>query len=495
MKYPAYPQYKDSGVTWMGAVPEDWDVKKTRYLAYMKGGSTPLTTENQFWDDGDIPWVSPKDMKTGRITDTQDHLTPEGARQCASGILAPGHVLIVVRSGILKHSLPVAVNDIPVTLNQDIRAFKLGKQLGSEYLRWFIEGNQKLLLEQWCKSGTTVESIEMSYLADGLVPVPPHCEQTAIAAFLDSETGRIDTLVAKKRKLAALLKEKRSGLISRTVTRGLPDDAAREFGLTTGNASIHEAPDQYNCRGDFNRPQAEANKFAPTSEPGSSQAFKDSGVDWLGEIPTNWLIPPLYSRYSIELGKMLNESKITGQHLLPYLRNVDVQWDSINLLELPEMDIPESEYSRYTVQEGDLLVCEGGEVGRAAIIGNLQTNIGFQKSLHRMRALNSLSECPRYMYYLLYWANKTGVFNSGGISTIAHLTGQQLRKFRFPKPPFEEQTAIAAYLDRETAKIDRMVEKVEAAIACLQEYRSALITAAVTGKIDVRAYSTTKVTR
>jgi type I restriction enzyme S subunit len=170
---------------------------------------------------------------------------------------------------------------------------------------------------------------------------------------------------------------------------------------------------------------------------------------------------------------------------LPYLRNIDVQWDAINFVDLPEMDIPESEYKRYVIKEGDLLVCEGGEVGRAAIVGSLSALFGFQKALHRLRALKTI-EVPRFMYYTLYWAAKTGIFNSGGISTIAHLTSDQLRKFRFPAPSYDEQTIIANYLDRETAKIDRLVDKVEAATERLQEYRTALITAAVTGKIDVR---------
>jgi len=90
------------------------------------------------------------------------------------------------------------------------------------------------------------------------------------------------------------------------------------------------------------------------------------------------------------------------------------------------------------------------------------------------------------MFYTLYWAANTGVFTAGGVPTIAHLTGEQLRKYRFPAPPYLEQTAIAAYLDRETAKIDNLGTKVEAAIERLQEYRTALITAAVTGQIDVR---------
>jgi len=282
------------------------------------------------------------------------------------------------------------------------------------------------------------------------VPIAPPEEQRAIADFLDRETAKIDTLAAKKQTLIERLKEKRTALIARTVTRGLPPEAARAAGLDP------------------------------------HPKLKPSGIEWLGDVPEHWTIPPLYMRYQVDLGKMLNEAAISGDHLVPYLRNVDVQWDQINVSELPEMDIGPWELARYTVRRGDLLVCEGGEVGRAALVRDAADALGYQKALHRLRPL-AASEDPRFMFYTLYWAAHQGVFLAGGNpNTIPHLTGEKLRAYRFPAPLNPEQRAIADFLDRETAKIDRMVAKVETAIERLQEYRTALITAAVTGKIDVR---------
>lgn len=137
------------------------------------------------------------------------------------------------------------------------------------------------------------------------VSLPPLLEQHIIADFLDTQTAKLNTLVAKKRELIEKLKEKRAALISRTATRGLPPEAA----LTAG--------------------------FNPYPK------LKYSGIEWLSEIPEHWEAPPLYTRYRIGLGKMLDESRITGGHLVPYLRNVDVQWDTINTVDLPEMDIHE----------------------------------------------------------------------------------------------------------------------------------------------------------
>ena len=211
--------------------------------------------------------------------------------------------------------------------------------------------------------------------------------------------------------------------------------------------------------------------------------YKDSGVEWLGEVPAHWTTPPLYLRYQVELGKMLDAAKMSGKNLLPYLRNVDVQWNRINFDELPSIDITEGELERYTVREGDLLVCEGGEVGRAAIVPPINEVIGFQKALHRLRSL-SKDEHPGFMYYTLAAAASRGVFSTGGLSTIAHLTGEQLRKYRFAKPSLAEQIAVATFLDRETAKIDALVAEQGKLLTLLAEKLQATISHVVTKGLD-----------
>jgi type I restriction enzyme, S subunit len=207
---------------------------------------------------------------------------------------------------------------------------------------------------------------------------------------------------------------------------------------------------------------------------------KPTGIDWLCRVPAHWPTPPLYTRYFVDLGKMLHEGRITGEHLLPYLRNVDVQWGSINFDELPEMDVSPSERERFTIRPGDLLVCEGGEIGRAAIVPGIETEVAFQKALHRMRPRNA-DDLPRFMFYMMYSACQQGIFVAGGNpNTIPHLTGEKLRRYRFPAPPQEEQRAIAGFLDRETAKLDTLVAKKRALIEKLKEKRTALISRTVT---------------
>ena len=185
--------------------------------------------------------------------------------------------------------------------------------------------------------------------------------------------------------------------------------------------------------------------------------YKDSGVEWLGEVPGHWGIPPLYLRYEVVLGKMLNEKRLTRTNLVPYLRNVDVHWDRVNVDDLPEMDIALDEFERFTLKRGDLLVCEGGEVGRTATWNGDLGRCAFQKAIHRLRP-QSDGESPRFLYYCMLFAASAGVFVAeGNPNTISHLTGEKLRRYRFPSPSLPEQTAVAAFLDRETAKIDALV--------------------------------------
>ena len=273
-----------------------------------------------------------------------------------------------------------------------------------------------------------------------VMAVPPTAEQLQILDFLDRETAKIDALVATKERLIELLQEKRTALITRAVTRGL----------------------------DPNVP------------------MKDSGVEWLGEIPAHWNTAPVYARYEVALGKMLDAKRVTGESSGRYLRNVDVQWDAINVEDLPEMDFLPSERNRYLLRPTDLLVCEGGEVGRTAIWGGELDECYYQKAIHRVRPWSD-SEIPRFFYFLMYALAKGGVFTAGGNpNTIDHLTAVQLRHYRMPFATTREQRAIAAFLNRETAEIGALIAKIREAIGLLKEFRITFISAAVTGKIDVR---------
>lgn len=213
-------------------------------------------------------------------------------------------------------------------------------------------------------------------------------------------------------------------------------------------------------------------------------AYRDSGVPWLGAIPAHWVIAPIYARYSVQLGKMLSPETVKGINPAPYLRNANVQWDNIDLTDVLEMDFSPEERRKYELAPGDLLVCEGGEVGRCAIWHGELEPCFIQNAIHRVRPLGS-GDDTRFLFYGMYTAASYGVFQAeGNRSTIVHLTAEKLKMRRIAFPPLAEQRAIAAFLDRETARIDALVAAKRRLIELLREKRAALISRAVTRGLD-----------
>jgi len=208
---------KDLGVEWLGEIPAHWEVKRLKFVASFYGGGTPYKENLEYWS-GDIPWVSPKDMKTEVINDTEDHITKVAIENSSTRLIEPDAVLLVVRSGILRHSIPVAINIRPVALNQDMKAIVPNSFLMPEYLASVIRGFQEALLVEWRKEGATVESIEFELLVNTICPVPPRSEQQTITTYLKKETAQIDALVSRIREGIEKLREYSTALISAAVT-------------------------------------------------------------------------------------------------------------------------------------------------------------------------------------------------------------------------------------------------------------------------------------
>ena len=210
---------KDSGVDWVGQIPEHWEVKKIKFFCKFNGGGAPSKDNLKFWENGNIPWVSPKDMKSDRINKTQDYITQLAVKNSATNYVSPNSLLIVVRSGILQRKIPVALNDVTVTLNQDMKALSLHKNvMSSEYLKYFIEGNNDSLLVEWTKEGATVESIEHEFIANGQIPIPPLEEQEKLVEYLNKLDESMLYTIENQIVQIEKLKEYKTTLINSAVT-------------------------------------------------------------------------------------------------------------------------------------------------------------------------------------------------------------------------------------------------------------------------------------
>ena len=441
-QYQPYAAYKDSGVEWLGRVPEHWPLRRLKHMARFSGGGTPTRGNPEFWN-GDIPWVSPKDMKSEFITGAEECITAAGLSGSSSSMVPAKRVLMVVRSGILKHTIPVAINDVPVALNQDMKAIWLDSDYLSErfFMRW-VQGLNDDLLKVWLKQGATVESIEQDYLADTLMPVPPVSEREQIAQLLDRETARIDALIEKKTRFIELLREKRQALITHAVTRGL-DPSAK---------------------------------------------MKDSGVEWLGEVPEHWGVKQLKHvvdpNSSITYGIVQAGPEYEGG--VPYIRTSDMSGDELPVsgfpLTSPEID---ESYARSRVRPGDIVMSIRASVGKCLPVPDGLSVANLTQGTAKISP-GSLITRDYLLAYLNSGAAQVYFDLMAKGATFREITLDALRRTPMLVPPAHEQADIDQFIARHVARLDGLVQLSERSIVMLKERRSALITAAVTGQIDLR---------
>ena len=209
---------KDSGIEWLGEIPAHWETGvPIKYLVKMSGGMTPSTSNPLYWD-GDIPWVSPKDMKRTELFDAQDHVTELALSETGLSLVEPGSVLIVVRGMILAHSFPVAINRVPVVLNQDMKALKVGPRLSSEYFALLLRAITDVMLALVESSAHGTKALRTDRWKELLIALPPVEEQDTIVALVEKTVAELDSLEDATGKTIGKLEEYRSALITNAVT-------------------------------------------------------------------------------------------------------------------------------------------------------------------------------------------------------------------------------------------------------------------------------------
>lgn len=213
---PSVPM-KPSGAEWIGDIPSNWSVNRLRYLASFESGATPSKDNLEFWE-GTIPWVSSQEVKEDILLDTSLHITAAAISSCSTRILPEGTLVMVVRSGILQHTIPVALLGRPMTINQDIKALRFDGGMQNKYFFYLVKGNNDNLLKELIKDKSTVDNISFEYLLSLHVPVPPPDEQQSIINYLDKRCSVIDAVIDTKRKQRDVLKKRRQSLIYEYVT-------------------------------------------------------------------------------------------------------------------------------------------------------------------------------------------------------------------------------------------------------------------------------------
>ena len=415
-----YPSYKDSGVEWLGEIPQHWNRPKLAFL--IRDSNAGEVIDKSHWGEGDQTLYSCK--RTPIISSYSDF--PE-SRRCR------GDELLLTRNGTPYVHLP----ERGAIYTNVVQRVEIADKLDRGFA-WFALGQAAGTLRGF---GDIIASFNLSTWKGLRIPLPPLPEQRAIAAFLDRETEKIDALIEKKQRLIERLEEKRTALISHTVTKGLDPDAE----------------------------------------------MKDSGVEWLGEIPKHWetgklkFISPRQS-----VGLVINPSSyFSPKGQVPFILGNNITKREIRTKDAPRITEASNQKLRNSMlRAGDLVTVRVGEPGVTAVVPPELDKSNCGSVLIIRRSHSFISEWLAYTINSKVGKTQIELVEYGAAQRQFNL-GHAVN-FVFAIPSKAEQKKIVDFLNCETGRIDTLIEKVRNGISRLQEYRTALISAAVTGEIDVR---------
>jgi type I restriction enzyme, S subunit len=437
-----YPRYKPSGIEWLGDVPEHWEVKRLKEVVRRNDRKLEAT------EDEPLPYIGLENISswTGKKITIDEEQTPVGL----SNFFTSGNILF----GKLRPYLAKAyIAETDGLCSAELLVFETKKE-EKRYVLYQLLSVGFISIVNASTFGVKMPRASWDFIGIQGFILPPLLEQQAIADYLDTKTKILDELTAKKRTLLEKLQEQRTAIISRAVTKGLPEAEARAAGVQV------------------------------------VERLKPSGIEWLGDVPEHWEVKRLDMLATVKarLGwKALKAEEYVDEGYIflatPNIKGEgEIDFQNVNFitqerfLESPEIMLNVNDV---------LLAKDGSTLGITNLVRHLPAPATVNSSIAVIRS-NGLLESG-FLFRWLTSSFMTGLISSlKGGQGVPHLFQADIKKFPILLPPLLEQQAIAAYLDRETARIDHLIQRVEAALEKLSEYRAALITAAVTGRIDVR---------
>ncbi|MCC6077422.1 restriction endonuclease subunit S [Pseudomonas sp. GCM10022188] len=442
--YKPYPAYKDSGVEWLGRVPEHWEqVPLKRLVRSIEQGWSP---ECESWPATGDEWGVLKVgcVNGGSFRPEENKALPASLEPRPELAVCKGDVLVSrANTRELVGSCVSAPQNYPNLLLCDkIYRIRAGERVTPEFLAALISVHGRRAVEiEATGASSSMLNISQSVILDLPVALPEPAEQDQIMAAATRETARIDALVAKKTRFIELLREKRQALITHAVTKGLDPNVK----------------------------------------------MKDSGVEWLGEVPEHWAVKPFKVCIDFQEGPGIMAADFCDEGI-PLLRVAGVQnrWASLEGCNYLSPDKVERQWRHFRLEQGDLLISASASMGTVCEVAAETVGAVAYTGLIRLREKNSvmLKEYIRSLVVSDLFSTQIDFFKAG--STIQHFGPTHLSQMFVVCPPLDEQGAIARHIESETQRIDELVTKTERSSELLKERRSALITAAVTGQIDLR---------
>jgi type I restriction enzyme S subunit len=448
--YPSYKKYKPTRCAWLKEIPEHWELKRIKNVASHNDEVLDERTES----DLEIEYVDISSVSLINGIEKTESMPFEKAPSRARRKVKDGDIIVSTVRTYLKAIAPICEPPENMVVSTGFAVVRPRDNLFSGFAGYLLQSNGFVGDVVANSVGVSYPAINASDLVRIPAVEPPLEEQKAIARFLDFKTMQIDALIAKKRELLDKLGEKRTALISHAVTKGLDP----------------------------------------------SVPMKESGVPWLGIIPAHWSFTRVrFAIEALEQGwspQCNNDSANDEQWGVMKVGCVNGEhFDSSENKALPDDLIP---LTKYELHDGDILVSRANTkelLGSAALVKNVRPRLLLCDKLYRMKA-TSLVE-PEYLVRFLrssiarYHYERHATGTSGSMQNIGQDT---LKNLPLPLPPKPEQTTIATYIDTTTSDISMQMKKVEKVVEKLKEYRSAIITNAVTGQIDVRGFQVPQTT-
>lgn len=465
-KLEKYNSYKNSGVEWLGDIPEHWEVKKLKYLSAIKTGYTPDTTKSENYSEDGIVWVKPDELREfNLIIDSKEKINKNRVKK--QNIIQKDSILVNCIGNIGKFGIA----GIELVTNQQINSVTFNSYIYNKFGKYLIFVSKDEHFKH--SNGNVVQILNVSSQSQIILPIPPKEEQEKIANYLDDKTAQIDEAISQKQKLIELLKERKQIVINDAVTKGV-----FESGTFLNSCSARFRSKAV--------PPKESGAKAPPSE------LKDSGVEWIGQIPKHWEIRRFKNYFKFDKGLTITKENLQDEGI--FCVNYGEIHSKFGFEVNPKIDnlkCVSEEYlknnQKSLVNSGDFIFADTSEDIEGSgnftyLNSDLITFAGYHTIICRPKN-DLISRFLAYEFESITFRSQIQKRVKG--VKVYSITQGLLKDLIIWLPPKKEQLQILEYIENQTIKIDKAIELEQNYIEKLKEYKATLIDSVVTGKVRV----------
>ena len=424
-----YGKYKDSGVEWIGEIPEGWEMASLKWVSKIYSGGTPDKNNTDYWFNGTIPWLNSGTVNQFIITDPSEYITEDGFKNSSAKWIDENSIVIAL-AGQGKTKGMAALVTFKTTCNQSLGIIKPNANINCKYLLYYLRKNY-LNIRGLAGEGKR-DGLNLEMIGSISIPLFNKQEQTTIANYLDRKTAEIDQLITQKEDLLCLYEEEKTAIINQAITQGINPDVK----------------------------------------------LKDSGIDWLGEIPEHWDISRAKFVSHIFVPQR-NKPVLNQNNGLPWLTMEDMSSDRITRTNLKVSEEASKNAGSKVLKKGSVVASCVGNFGVCAI--NV-VDVVINQQLQAFIPHNNI--VPEYLLETVK-ISKDYFQMIATAATLVYVNQSGFANMPILMPPLPEQTAIVHHIETETTRINAKITKTKKIIALQKEYRTALISEVVTGEIKV----------